>query len=91
MIRTSRGAAGRFEAAAGRTSRSSPLRSAGSRGAAGFAAVAPAPSLGVFGAVRSSAQDSRWWASGRCTSQQVTVQNASAVRVRLQVDTLQTQ
>lgn len=41
--------------------------------------------------MRSSAHDSRWFMSGRCASQQETVQNSSPVRLRLQVDTLQTQ
>ena len=40
------------------------------------------------GAVCSSAQASRWRATGRCTSQQLTVQKRSAVRFRLQVETL---
>jgi hypothetical protein len=45
----------------------------------------------LLGAVRSTAQDSRWLAPGRCTSQQLTVQKASPVRLRLQVETLQVQ
>jgi hypothetical protein len=73
------------------TRRRSPVRSAGSREAGAFAGAPPVASVAVFGALRSSAQDSRWCASGRWTSQQVTEQNASAVRVRLQVETLQIQ
>ncbi len=49
------------------------------------------PDSARAGAVRSSAQASRCRATGRCASQQLTVQNASAVRVWLHVDTLQTQ
>src|SRR5262245_26311760 len=92
MMRISRGAGGRAEAAAGRTKRRSPVLAGAAMGvfAAGFAGSF-APGSGVAGAVRSSAQASRWCASGRCTSQQVSEQNASAVRERLQVETLQIQ
>ena len=41
--------------------------------------------------MRSSAQDSRWFIIGEWASQQLTVQNISPVRLRLQVDTLHTQ
>jgi hypothetical protein len=43
------------------------------------------------GAVFSTAQDWRWLATGRCTSQHETEQKASPVLLRLQVETLQTQ
>jgi hypothetical protein len=46
---------------------------------------------GVFGARFSTAHASRWFAPGRWTSQQLTVQKASAVRFWLQVETLHAQ
>src|SRR5258705_7502420 len=53
---------------------------------------APAsPDSACPGAVRSSAQASRCRATGRCASQQLTVQNTSPVRFWLQVETLHTQ
>jgi len=53
---------------------------------------APAPPDSArAGALRSSAQASRCRATGRCASQQLTVQNARPVRFWLHVDTLQTQ
>src|SRR5262245_24657617 len=92
MIRISRGAGGRDEAAAGRTKRRSPVLTGAATGAlaAGFAGSL-APGSGVAGAVRSSAQASRWCASGRGAPPPVSGQTASAVRERLQVETLQIQ
>ena len=54
-----------------------------------FAGLVSYPRLS--GAVFSTAQASRWFALGRCTSQQETEQNASPVLLRLHVETLQTQ
>ena len=43
------------------------------------------------GALFSMVQDSRWFTSPRCASQQSVLQKARPVRLRLQVETLQTQ
>jgi GNAT superfamily N-acetyltransferase len=64
--------------------------SAGLATAAGAGFEAGAES-GFAGARRSTAQDSRWFAPGRCTSQQLVVQKTSAVRFWLQVETLHAQ
>ncbi|MBW2384262.1 MAG: hypothetical protein JRG92_11550 [Deltaproteobacteria bacterium] len=59
-------------------------------GAGAFSAAASRAACVALGAVRSSAHASRWRATGRWTSQQLTLQKWSAVRLRLQVETLQT-
>ena len=48
-------------------------------------------SAAVAGEVFSTAQASRWFMVGRCTSQQSGVQNTRPVRLRVQVETLHTQ
>src|SRR5262249_36521816 len=95
MTSTSRGAALR-PGVAGRTRRRWPPLAGALAAGVGRAGAEPPPepaaaSAALRGAVRSSAHDSRWFAPGRCTSQQVSEQKASAVRARLQVETLQTQ
>src|SRR5262249_2444505 len=52
---------------------------------------AASPPSARAGARFSTAHDSRWLAPGRCTSQQLTLQNESAVRFWLQVETLHVQ
>ena len=68
---------------------SARMRRGSRRAGAATAALASRAASARDGAVCSSAHDSRWRATGRCTSQQLTVQNWSAVRLRLHVDTLQ--
>jgi hypothetical protein len=51
----------------------------------------PTAASGTFGARFSTAQATRWRSVGRWISQQSTEQKTSAVRARLQVETLQTQ
>ena len=84
MTRISVGIASAFFGDSGRTMRLRPCLRSPRPGV-------PPSSLRLRGAVCSSAQASRWFAPGRCTSQQVTVQKTSPVRLRLQVETLHVQ